>query len=113
MTETKLCEPCRRLLVGDLPVHIDKECLDEIKFDHHINYDSYKEAMQLPCSICTLAWLNAKDSPLEFNSQKFTATYIYYSMGCKLTLLFSAAHHDSQQIDSARLFLERISSSSI
>lgn len=112
MTETKLCEPCRRFVVGDLRLRDDYNSRFVVAFDHHVDFDSYKEAMQLPCSICTLAWLNAKECPLESDFQGVTAVLLYGKWEDTLTLRFWNLGPDYKRISSACLVLQCLPSPS-
>lgn len=52
MEEEKLCDPCSRLLRGerDATVPLSKDAL------HHADAQSFRQALQIPCYICTFVW---------------------------------------------------------
>ena len=51
MPDSLYCEPCRRLLRGDLSVVDKYDCA--IEFEHHNDRESLANAIRLPCAICT------------------------------------------------------------
>ena len=53
MPDSLYCEPCRRLLRGDLSVVDKYDCA--IEFEHHNDRESLANAIRLPCAICSRA----------------------------------------------------------
>lgn len=55
MTDGQYCEACQRFLRGE--AHIDYNNVSSSSdFSHHANADAFKNALDLPCDICSLAW---------------------------------------------------------
>ena len=66
MSEVKLCDPCQKLLGRhpELSILTGQLDLEEAPFwDHHLDSVSLVEALQLPCSLCTLVWGDPKTTP--------------------------------------------------
>lgn len=57
MAEGKLCEPCRALLAGERK---DRKLGHDA--DHHPDTESFTNALQLSCDLCSFAWSQCKHS---------------------------------------------------
>jgi hypothetical protein len=67
------CEPCKKLLCGEIePSYEDRGCID---FPHHPDAESFKNALELPCSICSFAW-NANRSSSSWLESVSTGTTV-------------------------------------
>jgi hypothetical protein len=86
MSANMYCEPCRRLLRGQLHVIDQTNC--HVKFDHHIDFESFDKAMRLPCSICGFAYTHAKNYPSDLNWVKLVGFYLYDSNDDERLLYF-------------------------
>jgi hypothetical protein len=86
MPKNLYCEPCRRLLRGELSVIY--EINFEIKFSHHHDSRSFVKAMQLPCAICRLAWAYAQSSSSKLSRGEILGSYIHSSDGYTRELYF-------------------------
>jgi hypothetical protein len=90
MSTEQYCEPCKRLLRGEIePI---EETRVYIKFTHHPDAGSFKKALELPCSICSFTWYATKcpSSWLE-SASKGTTAHMYGSFydGDARTIHFS------------------------
>ena len=107
MSKEMYCEPCRRLLRGELSLHFDNG-IDLVRFDHHLDYGSFERAMQLPCLICTLAWAGQENLPNETGWKELEGIYVYHPKDERL--LFFCAQYNGHSTYSSQLCLEDISS---
>lgn len=74
MLDSLYCEPCYRFLRGDVVVIQDDK--SSIVFEHHDDYGSLSNALNLPCTICSLAWQS--DEPSELHCARgVRGTYSY------------------------------------
>lgn len=56
MASHRYCEPCKKLLRGDVEYLADISGMASPLLSHHIDADSFHKALELPCEICSLAW---------------------------------------------------------
>jgi hypothetical protein len=75
MSANLYCEPCCRLLCGEVSLIDESEC--HITFNHHYDFESFHKAMRLPCAICSLAYTYARNSPSALSWVKSVGQYIY------------------------------------
>jgi hypothetical protein len=61
MSTSRYCEPCDRFLRGDLIITSQTET--SVVFEHHRDFQSFNEALHLPCAICSLAWTYVRSQP--------------------------------------------------
>jgi hypothetical protein len=107
MPGDQYCEPCRRLLCGKAqPCSEEDEPSWSFRFylTHHPDTNSFNESLQLPCSICSLAWnqtecsvwqesmshgivacLNVLESDDDARKLRFVYDLMHYS--CDLSLV--------------------------
>lgn len=91
MSNDLYCEPCRRLLAGDIPIiEVDE---NSVEFDHHVEFNSFENAIGLPCSICSLAWHGASNSPSAHNWVKIRGNYYIDKENQERRLDFSSGHN--------------------
>lgn len=50
----RYCEPCKRLLCGKAQSQSEDSSI--IQFIHHFDANSFKEALRLPCLLCSFGW---------------------------------------------------------
>jgi hypothetical protein len=104
MSADLYCEPCRRLLRGELHVINQEEFY--VEFDHHIDFRSFDTAMRLPCLICSFAYTHAKNYPSEVSWVKLLGCYQYISHDDKRTLSFFPCGGEEYFPKSATLVLK-------
>lgn len=63
MPGEQYCEPCKRLLCGKAQPYSENAW--RIDFTHHSDANSFKEALGLPCFVCSFAW-NEKECSLSW-----------------------------------------------
>lgn len=59
MPGEQFCQSCAKLFHGEVHV-IGKNQNFKISFEHHPNVESLEKALELPCSVCSLAWTTCK-----------------------------------------------------
>jgi hypothetical protein len=76
MTCNLYCEPCRRFLAGKMYV-IDGD-RNYVVFEHHDTFESFEDAMSLPCAICSFAYAHGVEKPTALEWTKLVGKYTYY-----------------------------------
>lgn len=65
MSKTLLCQQCKVMLEG--PVAGDRSDGQAIWFQHHPDAKSVRQALELPCRICSFAWVVEGNSFAQFD----------------------------------------------
>jgi hypothetical protein len=78
MPDNLYCEPCRRFAQGEA-FKIDEFDSGRAEFTHHEDFASFNEAIQLPCSICTLAWRDVQKPLSTYNGELGVMGWYSYS----------------------------------
>jgi hypothetical protein len=87
MPGEQYCEPCERLLCGNVQSYSEDNL--NIIFTHHPDANSFKEALALPCFICSFAWYR------EDGSQPWQGSILYGTTG----LLFIIPDFDEDTLE--------------
>ena len=64
MSDNLYCEPCSRFLRGELRLLRTREWAMKwaVAFEHHTDFESFENAMRLPCALCSLAHHHSDDT---------------------------------------------------
>lgn len=105
MQENLYCEPCHQLLCGD--VNVIGQSGYHITFIHHHDFESFEKALQLPCTICTMAWTYVRNPPFAAHWVRMVGEYVYErEVDEERTLWFSLYGQNDHPNTSTVLWLE-------